>query len=100
MKTGDAQVEIWLQGAAGRSYCLAVQSKRQGRYESKRWQKPVYRWACELWEPTKKEPEGDFVRSQGGKVPTLAEALRVGRRTAEQLERAAAKKITPNRRAA
>lgn len=86
MKTGDAESEIWLEGRQGRSYLVFIQSKRRGRMGSKRWQSPVYRWRVESWEPTKTEPEGDYVRSQGGTAPTYNEAERKGRRLADLLE--------------
>lgn len=92
MKVGDAETEIWLEGRQGRSYLVFVQSKRHGRMGSKRWQRPVYLWRIESWEPTKADPEGDFVRAQGGTSPTYKEAERRGRRLADLLERKAAKR--------
>lgn len=86
MKVGDAESEIWLEGRQGRSCLVFVQSKRHGRMGSKRWQRPVYLWRVESWEPTKKEPEGDFVSARGGKAATYMEADRAGRRCAALLE--------------
>jgi len=86
MKTGDAETEIWLEGSGGRSYLVFIQSHRRGRLGSKQWQSPVYRWRVESWAPTKKEPEGDFIRAQGGKAKTYNEAQRAGRRCAELIE--------------
>lgn len=88
MKTGDAEVTLWLEGCGGRSYELAVSSTRSGKYMSKQWSENVrYRWGVAQW------VGGDHVKEGGLKVAhTFAEGMRLARRLAERLERVAAKR--------
>lgn len=87
MRTGDAEAEVWIEGAGGRSYLLFVQSQRQGAMFSKRWQRPRYRWHVERWQREGDDDEGPDLVTRTKSAPTFHEALRLARRTAEALER-------------
>lgn len=91
VRVGDAEAEIWLEGADGRSYLVFVQSKRGGRRTSKRWLFPVYRWRVEQWEGD--EDDSDVRRSMGGKAKTFEAAMEIGRQSALAMETIAASKF-------
>lgn len=85
MRTGDAEAEIWLEGA-GRSYCLTIRSRRLGRLGSKRWQTPLFLWWCERWEGTATEGEGGYSERVKGEAATYETAELAARAAAELLE--------------
>lgn len=83
MRTGDAEIEFWLESEhSERSYCVTVSSRRRGRYGSKQWETATYVLNVEQWEG--EEPTG--IEVVGREIRTLSEALRLGRREADRLE--------------
>jgi len=86
MRTGDAEVEVWLEGAGGRSYLLFVQSQRQGPMDSKRWKRPRYGWHVERWQGDGDDDDGPNLVTRRKWAPTFQEAMRRARRAAEAIE--------------
>lgn len=86
MRTGDAEAEVWIEGAGGRSYLLFVQSRRSGPMGSKRWKRPRYRWHVERWQQEGDDDEGPDRVTRTRSAPSFYEALRLARRTADELE--------------
>lgn len=88
MRTGDAEVTLWLNSPSPkRHWCLQVISHRRGKFQSPRWQVPVYRWSVELWGNSGDDP---VLETPVRTVKTFAEAMRRARRAARKLERQAA----------
>lgn len=85
MKTGDADVTLWLEPGGDRHWCLQVWSKRRGKMKSKRWEVPVYFWSVELWGDSGDDP---VLRTRPKMTTTFNEAMRLARRWADALERA------------
>ena len=91
MNTGDAEATVWLEPGGDRHWCLEISSKRRGKVDGPRWDPPVYKWHVELWR------DGDDDASLTTSIntaPTFAEAMRLARRWAESLERAARRSAT------
>lgn len=91
MKTGDAELELWVEARDGRAFCLVVLSRRRGRPGSKAWARPQYRWWVEEWASEEQaetlgEPDGPLRRSAGGVESTFQEAMRRARRQADKME--------------
>lgn len=82
VRTGDAQVEVWLEASGGRSYCCTVESRRLGKFESERWKRPVFYWSVETW-LNEEKPEPGTARSLAF---TFASAMREARREADRRE--------------
>lgn len=83
MKTGDAEIVFWLESEhSDRSYCVTVSSRRKGRLGSKGWEKAIYVLRVEQWAGEKQTGYATIARE----IPTLSEALRLGRRSADRLE--------------
>jgi hypothetical protein len=91
VKTGDAELELWVEAKDGRAFCLVVLSRRRGRPGSKAWARPQYRWWVEEWASEEQadslgEPDGPTRRSPVRVESTFQEAMRRARRHAEKME--------------
>jgi len=84
MKTSDGDAVFWLEPSAkGRSYCVAVMSRKLcGRNEATH----AYDVRVEVWEDQGPDKEAKEVNSVEDTVKTWAEGLRVGRRLADAFE--------------
>ncbi len=90
MRTSDADLGLWLEGAGGRSYHLAVVSRRRGRRGSAKWERPVYVWWVESWWTwANKEDAEETTSTRVAVAKTFTGALRLAQRTADRLERKA-----------
>lgn len=77
MKTGDADVEFWLESKGGLRFCCIVQSRRPSEDAP-----PVYHWLVETWG----DDEAPLRRSRVHREDTFSEAMRRARRHADYLE--------------
>lgn len=84
MRTGDAQLELWLEAPGDRAFCLVVQSQRTG-HGTKAWERPVYLWQVEDWSGDVEEPRRV---SKVRRAATFNEAQRLARRLADKWGRA------------
>ena len=84
MKTSDGDAVFWLEPSAkGRSYCVAVMSRKLcGRNEDTH----AYDVQVEVWEDRGPDREAEEVNSVEGTAKTWAEGLRLGRRLADAFE--------------
>lgn len=91
MKTGDAELELWVEAKDGRAFCLLVASRRPGVPGSKAWARPEYLWWVEEWaseeQVVRSRDSYSYIRRSRRRVEsTFQEAMRRARRHAEKME--------------
>lgn len=93
MQIGDAESNVWLEGARGRSYSCQVSSRLVQQSEFKR----LYDWSVEIWEENEGDPRQVGLTYKGVGT-TFDQALRHSMRKADQLEELEREKRKSSRR--